>query len=66
MNVLIVEDNVRMRKFIRGMVSEYADEIFECSDGKEAAETYNTVRPDWVLMDIKMKENDNEKNKRNP
>lgn len=58
MNVLIVEDNDHMRKFIKTMTSKFADEIFECSDGKEAVETYNTVRPDWVLMDIKMKEMD--------
>jgi two-component system response regulator DegU len=54
MNVLVVEDNRAMRRLIREIVSGLADEIHECSDGSEALATYNSHRPDFVLMDIQM------------
>jgi DNA-binding NarL/FixJ family response regulator len=55
MNLMIVEDNPRMRGMIRSVVQDLADEISECEDGTEALETYSDKRPDWVLMDIQMK-----------
>jgi CheY-like chemotaxis protein len=58
MNLLIVEDNERMRWMIKAVVSDLADETFECSDGAEALPAYRLHRPDWVLMDIKMREMD--------
>jgi CheY-like chemotaxis protein len=54
MNLLIVEDNARMRRMIRNVVKELAEEIFECADGSEALTLYKQYRPDWVLMDIRM------------
>ena len=54
MKLLIVEDNARMRKLIKSLVQEFADEIFECSDGSEVFTAYRLHRPDWVLMDIEM------------
>jgi DNA-binding NarL/FixJ family response regulator len=56
MKVLIVEDNQMMRKMIRRMVSDVADQISECNDGAAACEMYSRERPDWVLMDIEMGE----------
>lgn len=40
------------------MLSDLAEEIGECGDGAEALATYACLRPDWVLMDIKMPQTD--------
>src|SRR5262245_64965144 len=53
MKVLIVEDNGSMRHLLRRIVGEWA-EVFECEDGSQALSCYEQVRPDWVLMDIRM------------
>jgi two-component system response regulator DegU len=55
MTLLIVEDNARMREMIKRVVSDLADEICECDDGHEAFALFSANRPDWVLMDIQMK-----------
>ena len=52
MNILLVEDDRRVRRMIRLIVEHLADSIFECSDGAEACELYAVHRPDWVLMDL--------------
>ncbi len=56
MNLLIVEDNVKMRRMIKSIVSGLADRIDECEDGDEAVRLYKKNRPDLVLMDIHLKE----------
>lgn len=43
-----------MRALIREAVSEFAEEITECSDGDEAFAAYQATLPDWVLMDLRM------------
>jgi CheY-like chemotaxis protein len=58
MNVLIVEDNERMRCMIRSIVADLEGETHECSDGSAALTAYAEHRPDLVLMDVKMKEMD--------
>lgn len=58
LNLLIVEDNQLMRELIRSMISDLAGEVTECGDGAEALSAYTSCRPDWVLMDIRMKEMD--------
>ena len=58
MNFLVVEDNENMRRMICSLVSELAGETHECGDGAEAFTLYEKHKPDWVLMDIKMKEMD--------
>ena len=58
MKILLVEDNSEMRRLIKSMIAEIADEIYEAGDGTEAVERYRTMRPDWVLMDIFMKPTD--------
>ena len=55
MNLLIVEDNARMRQMIKNVVADLANEIAECEDGDEALALYSAEQPDWVLMDIQMK-----------
>ncbi len=56
--ILIVEDNASVRRLIRRIVENVADEICECEDGAEALAVYLEYRPDFVLMDIEMKELD--------
>jgi CheY-like chemotaxis protein len=55
MNFLIVEDNENMRCVIRSVISDFADEVYECADGAEALASYAEHRPDWVLMDLRMR-----------
>src|SRR5688572_479949 len=57
MKMLIVDDSAAMRRCIKKLLPA-ADEKFECSDGREAIAAFAKHRPDWVLMDIDMKELD--------
>ena len=47
-----------MRRAIKLVLKGLAVEIYECSDGSEAVLEYAVHLPDWVLMDIRMKEID--------
>ena len=58
MSFLIVDDNFVMRRTIRRIVGEFADEIIECDDGAKAFFAYRDNLPEWVLMDIEMPEMD--------
>ena len=55
MKLLIVDGNTKMRSLLISIVKPYFDEIQECADGKEVLTRYAAVRPDWVLMDIEIK-----------
>jgi CheY-like chemotaxis protein len=57
-NLLIVEDNPKMRQMIRSLFPESNYQIYECEDGSEALESYKLYKPEWVLMDIVMKKMD--------
>jgi CheY-like chemotaxis protein len=57
-SLLIVEDCEEFRRMIVSMLRAYYDEIYECTDGKDAKAAYAKYKPDWVLMDIEMKEMD--------
>ena len=56
MNLLIVEDNPKMRRMIKSIVADLADRIDECEDGGEALALYAETHHDWVLMDIHLRE----------
>jgi CheY-like chemotaxis protein len=58
MKVLIVEDSEEMRRVIKRFIRDQVDEFVECEDGSEAVAAYHQHRPDFVLMDIKMREVD--------
>ena len=58
MNILIVEDNEQMRRMIRTLTSDLAEQVFECDNGAGALEAYSEHHPDWVLMDIDLPEVD--------
>ena len=57
MKMLIVDDSATMRRCIRRILPA-ADEKLECSDGREAVRAFAKHQPDWVLMDIEMKDVD--------
>ena len=63
MKVLIVDDDRSMREMIKRIVSDLVDEFCECEDGGGALAMYATGHlhgglPDWVLMDIRMRDVD--------
>jgi DNA-binding NarL/FixJ family response regulator len=58
MKILIVENSAGVRRMIRNLVAGVASEVVECADGGNAFEAYRTHNPDWVLMDIALKEAD--------
>lgn len=53
-SVLVVEDNAEMRALIRSLVEEVTARVEECGDGESAVALYPRLRPDFVLMDIRM------------
>lgn len=57
-NLLIVEDNAAMRRLIKSVVKDIAANIYECEDGSEALAAYEQYHPEWVVMDVEMKEKD--------
>ena len=54
MRILIVDDSEQMRRTIRSLLSDLADETFEACDGNGALEACRACKPDWVLMDVRM------------
>ena len=53
--LLIVEDSDQFRRMLVSMLRAYYDEIYECTDGKDAKTAYKKYKPDWVVMDVEMK-----------
>lgn len=43
-----------MRRIIRTLVTDLAENIYECSDGAQAVTAYAAQQPEWVLMDIEL------------
>jgi CheY-like chemotaxis protein len=58
MKILVVDDSAEVRRLIKSLIADIADEIYECSDGAEAVEIFIKQRPDWTLMDVYMKKMD--------
>ena len=55
MKILIADDDARMRQMVKQMVAGLASEVCEARDGGEAITICAAQRPDWVLMDLRMK-----------
>ncbi len=55
MKVLIADDDARMRQMLRQTVAGVATDFCEADDGDAAVAAYAAQRPDWVLMDLRMK-----------
>src|SRR5215467_12111504 len=58
MTVLIVEDSEPMRRTIKSFIGDLAEQVYECADGRDALAAFARHHPDWVLMDIKMRDVD--------
>jgi two-component system, NarL family, response regulator DegU len=54
MNILIVDDNARMRQAIISMLASADVICIECDNGADAIILYQQIHPDLVLMDIKI------------
>jgi DNA-binding NarL/FixJ family response regulator len=55
MKLLIVDDHPVVRQIIRRLLEDLADEISECEDGELAVNLFPVLLPDWVVMDVEMK-----------
>ena len=53
--LLVVEASLQMRRLIRLLFDDRAEQIVECSDGSEALAAYANCHPDWVLIDLNIK-----------
>ena len=58
MKILIVDDNAMMRRTIKALIADLADEFCECADGFTASAAYAVQQPDVVLMDLAMQQMD--------
>jgi len=61
MHILLVEDNIKFRNTVKQVLqSKICEEIriIESDSGKEAVKLYKKFRPDWILMDINIEEQD--------
>ena len=55
MKFLIVDDSEQFRAYVREMLQQPGDEWRELDDGMHVNAVYAEFRPDWVLLDIRMK-----------
>ncbi len=55
---MIIEDNPQVRFLIRSEVCDLAEHLYEGDDGAAAVALYRELLPDWVLMDLEMKQMD--------
>ena len=54
LRLLIVDDNPRVRRTIREVVSVLDPAVEECADGDEVLASFEAFRPDFVLMALRM------------
>jgi CheY-like chemotaxis protein len=52
--VLVIEDSMLSRGFIRKFLAEDNHEIVEAVDGRQGLEALNTEKPDLVILDLLM------------
>jgi len=58
MRVLVVEDDRAFRQLLKYVLKDVAEIVGECVDGSECVDAYRTLQPDWVLMDMELKNTD--------
>ena len=50
--VLVVDDELAIRRFLRASLSAQGYQIFEAASGREGLEAAATVRPDLIILDL--------------
>lgn len=55
--ILLAEDHIVMREGLRGLISQQADMevVGEANDGEQAIELARQLRPDVIIMDVRMR-----------
>ena len=53
--ILIADDDARIRRTIREVITGFNMTVCEARNGGEAVDLYMSERTDWVLMDLRMK-----------
>ena len=53
-SILLVEDNVKLRKTFKEMLLIYVDFIYEASNGDDALEIFSRERPNIIITDVDM------------
>ena len=52
--VLVVDDDGGIREFVRTVLLEEGYDVAEATDGRDALERAKTMRPDVILLDMRM------------
>jgi CheY-like chemotaxis protein len=52
--VLVVDDDPMTRTLVRGSLEQMGFEVAEAADGAEALAAFSNLKPDLLLLDIKM------------
>ncbi len=56
MKFFIVDDNAAMRKLIVTHIEQPEDTMIEFANGNSVVEAFGRYKPDWVMMDIQLKD----------
>jgi two-component system chemotaxis response regulator CheY len=56
--IMVVDDAQFMRMRITKLLTQHGYEVVEAEDGEEAVQSYRSLKPDVVLMDIAMPHKD--------
>ena len=51
MKLLIIDSNAAVRRLIRSIVADFAFDIQECANGADVTPLYQTVMPDFAVLD---------------
>lgn len=54
--ILIVDGNESFRESLRTFIKELGHEVFEAGTGPEAIDKASTLRPDLIMMDVRLPE----------
>ncbi len=53
-DIMIVDDEKKMRKLLKKIISIKHNVIGEAKNGREAVKKYRKLNPDLIIMDVKM------------
>ena len=60
LSVLIVEDDENLRETLREGLDTYGFSVYEAENGKQAYERFRELKPDIILLDFHLPDNDGE------